>query len=161
MPNLSSNITLHNIKEESDPSHVIVVNKTKLTEEVVVERRSARNRRQVIQSNSDEEMKPAYKSDIDSSDSDHGVKTRRPPGRPRKSSSSDNEVVRNKSNVRGPARHNDTIMEQDSESSEEEAPRRGKRGATKSTKKARTKSISVPKGIRHQEAPIEAPRAKP
>lgn len=137
---------------------MIVVNKAKLSEEVVVERRSNRNRRPAIDSNSDQEMKPAYKSDIDSSDSE--VKpTRRPPGRPRKSSSSDNEVMRNKSNVRSLARHNDTIMEQDSESSEEELPRRGKRLAGKSAKNARAKSISVAK--RHQEAPVPAPRAKP
>jgi hypothetical protein len=136
---------------------VIVVNKAKLTEEVVVERRSTRNRRPAIDSNSDQEMKPAYKSDIDSSDSE--VKTtRRPPGRPRKSSSSDNEIVRNKSNVRSQARHNDTIMERDSESSEEEMPRRGKRLGAKSAKNARAKSISVAK--RQQEAPMPAPRAK-
>jgi hypothetical protein len=104
-------------------------------------------------------MKPAYKSDIDSSDSD--VKPRRPPGRPRKSSSSDNEVLRGKSNVRGQARHNDTIMERESESSEEEAPRRGRRAAAKSVKKGRTKSISVAKGVRQQEAQMPAPRAKP
>jgi hypothetical protein len=94
MPNFKRGLNV--IKEEDlqseesmNPKVIAVIDKKNLVDEEVVWRRSTRNRRGVIDSgSSDQEMKPAYKSDIDSSD-DHKVTRGR-----RRNSSSDVEKLR-------------------------------------------------------------------